>query len=127
MLTLDFIHQLHVLARLRVQHKIFTPHPVTHKFDIVHTEFAKVHHATWSSKQMLRQIRQNVSIISTRDIAWTNAFYSHYVHALIHHGGYLLLLPSLQRKNDNKNNEHNQTIKEHHPPIRSCQSLPVCS
>ncbi|KAI7875628.1 hypothetical protein K492DRAFT_240179 [Lichtheimia hyalospora FSU 10163] len=59
--SLAILHMtvLHVLARLRVQHKTFTPHPVTHKFDIVHTEFAKVHHATWSSKQMLRQIRQN--------------------------------------------------------------------
>lgn len=70
MLTLAFMNQLHVLARLRVQHKIFTPHPVTHKFDIVHTEFAKVHHATWSSKQMLRQIRQNVSVVNVMDIPW---------------------------------------------------------
>lgn len=59
--SLAILHMtvLHVLARLRVQHKMFTPDPVTHKFDIVHTEFAKVHHATWSSKQMLKQIRQN--------------------------------------------------------------------
>lgn len=64
MLTLIVMNQLHVLARLRVQHKMFTPDPVTHKFDIVHTEFAKVHHATWSSKQMLKQIRQNVNTCS---------------------------------------------------------------
>lgn len=127
MLTFAFMNQLHVLARLRVQQKIFTPHPVTHKFDIVHTEFAKVHHATWSSKQMLRQIRQNVSVVSARDSAWIDMSYSHYVHAMILQGCHLLP-PNMKLKDDENNNDPNKTTisKEHRPQIQSCPSLQVC-
>ncbi|KAI9323295.1 hypothetical protein BX666DRAFT_1885396 [Dichotomocladium elegans] len=61
--SLAILHMtvLHVLARMRSAHQIYTPDPTTHKFNIVFEEYEKVHRTTWSSKQMLRQIRQNVN------------------------------------------------------------------
>ncbi|KAI7858916.1 hypothetical protein BDC45DRAFT_497891 [Circinella umbellata] len=50
---------LNVLARMKRTNKNHTIDPVSDKFVTVFEEYTKVHLATWSSKQMLRRIRQD--------------------------------------------------------------------
>ena len=46
---------------MKLTNQTHTIDPVSDKFVTVFEEYTKVHLATWSSKQMLRRIRQDVS------------------------------------------------------------------
>ncbi|KAI9269212.1 hypothetical protein BDA99DRAFT_503836 [Phascolomyces articulosus] len=65
---------LNVLARMKRTNQSYTLDPVSDKFTAVFEEFTKVHLATWSSKQMLRRIRQN-SFKSSKPIAGEMTYY----------------------------------------------------
>lgn len=57
-----FFLQVNVLSRLETTGRPSVIDPDTGKLDLLNSEYTRVHESSWSSKQMLRKIRQNNNV-----------------------------------------------------------------